>query len=184
MELFLKKAASGSDKRRFHVIIAEAEPACTGVKLANSLAKVASISVTLIPDSNIYAVVGRANKVIIAPHAVMMDGGCLCASGHEMVAIAAKHHAIPVVCVAGLYVMTPLFIHTQHQAREQLLPPSQIIDYSASVNFDNVEIAVPAFDYVSPDLIDLFVTNNGSHQPSYIYRLMSELYHPHDYTLL
>jgi translation initiation factor eIF-2B subunit beta len=29
---------------------------------------------------------------------------------------------------------------------------------------------------VPPDLVSLFVTNTGGHQPSYIYRLLSEMY--------
>jgi translation initiation factor 2B subunit (eIF-2B alpha/beta/delta family) len=45
------------------VIIAEAAPALSGLKLATSLSKVTNISVTLIPDSNIYAIMSRMNKV-------------------------------------------------------------------------------------------------------------------------
>lgn len=79
--------------------------------------------------------------------------------------------------------MTPLFAHNQRAVLEQLLSPAQVIPYNAPVNFDNIEVFVPAFDLLSPDLVDLYVTNNGSHQPSYIYRLLSELYHSHDYDL-
>lgn len=39
----------------------------------------------------------------------------------------------------------------------------------------------PVFDYVPPELITLFISNIGGNAPSYIYRLMSELYHPDDY---
>ena len=47
----------------------------------------------------------------------------------------------------------------------------------------------PAYDYVPPELLDLYITNNtttttGGHQPSYIYRLLTEYYHPADYTLV
>jgi translation initiation factor eIF-2B subunit beta len=37
------------------------------------------------------------------------------------------------------------------------------------------------FDYVPPELITLFISNIGGNAPSYIYRLMSELYHPEDH---
>lgn len=46
-----------------------------------------------------------------------------------------------------------------------------------------VNVYCPVFDYVPPELITLFISNIGGHAPSYIYRLMSELYHPEDHEL-
>ena len=74
----------------FQVIVAEAAPALEGHKLALNLSKISNISVTLIPDSAIYAIMSRINKVIFAPQAVMADGGAICACGHSMLASAAK----------------------------------------------------------------------------------------------
>jgi translation initiation factor 2B subunit (eIF-2B alpha/beta/delta family) len=45
------------------LVIAESSPGLDGHKLAASLSKVPSIGVTLIPDSNIYALMARVNKV-------------------------------------------------------------------------------------------------------------------------
>jgi translation initiation factor 2B subunit (eIF-2B alpha/beta/delta family) len=45
------------------LIIAEGGPSLDGHKLAYSLCKVPNISVTIIPDSNIYAIMARVNKV-------------------------------------------------------------------------------------------------------------------------
>ena len=42
----------------------------------------------------------------------------------------------------------------------------------------------PAFDYVPPDLISLYVTNDGNQLPSYVFRQLSEYYHPQDYYIL
>lgn len=39
------------------------------------------------------------------------------------------------------------------------------------------------FDYVPPKLVDLFVTNHEGLQPSYVYRLLAEFYHPEDHVL-
>ena len=54
-------------QKQKQVIIAEASPSLEGHKLALSLSKLHStggnISVTLIPDSNIYAIMSRVNKV-------------------------------------------------------------------------------------------------------------------------
>lgn len=46
-----------------------------------------------------------------------------------------------------------------------------------------VQVVNPQYDYVPPHLIDLFVTDNGCHTPSYIYRLLQEYYHREDYDL-
>lgn len=46
-----------------------------------------------------------------------------------------------------------------------------------------VNVHCPVFDYVPPELSTLFISNIGGHAPSYIYRLMSELYHPEDHEL-
>jgi len=62
----------------------------------------------------------------------------------------------------------------------------QILDLSAdklSLSAGDVGVVNPIFDYVPPDLIDLHLTNFGAHNPSYIYRLLSEYYHPDDYDL-
>ena len=55
------------------------------------------------------------------------------------------------------------------------------MSYHAPVHFSNVEAVVPAYDFVPPDFMDLYVTNNGSHAPSYMFRLLAEYYHPNDY---
>lgn len=49
-----------------------------------------NISATLIPDSAVYALMSRVNKVVLGPVAVMADGGAICSSGCLMVAVAAK----------------------------------------------------------------------------------------------
>eukprot|EP00981_Chlorochromonas_danica_P006668 scaffold1447_cov165-Ochromonas_danica.AAC.14 len=150
VELFLKAAAT---KRRFQLIVAEAAPSLEGHRLATNLSKVNNISITLIPDSNIYALMARINKVVLSPEAIMADGGSISSSGHNMVAIAAKEFSVPVVCVAAAFSLTPLFAHNQSNALQQLLSPSLVLPYAADVNFANVEVSNPAFDHLPPDLI-------------------------------
>lgn len=180
VEIFLKAAAR---KRKFQVVIAEAAPGLEGHKLALSLSKVPNISVTLIPDSGIYAIMSRINKVILSPHAVMADGGALCSSGLLMVATAAKEFSVPVVGITGAFTLAPLFAHNQTAALGELLSPASVIPYNSPAHFENVEVAVPAFDVLPPDLLALYVTNVGSHQPSYMYRLLGEFYHPQDHVI-
>uniref|UniRef100_A0A668S161 Translation initiation factor eIF2B subunit beta n=1 Tax=Oreochromis aureus TaxID=47969 RepID=A0A668S161_OREAU len=59
----------------------------------------------------------------------------------------------------------------------------QVRDYSKVRILSKVNVHCPVFDYVLPELITLFISNIGGHAPSYIYRLMSELYHPEDHEL-
>jgi len=178
VELFLKAAGR---KRKYQVIVSEAAPELSGHKLALALSKVSNITVTVIPDSAIYAIMGRVNKVILSPHAVLADGGSMYTAGHLMVAVAAKEHNVPVVGLAAAFHLTPMFAHNQSETLGQLLSPSLIIQYNAAVCQENVEVVNPAFDFVPPNLMTLYVTNNGSHQPSYIHRLLAELYHPSDH---
>lgn len=180
VELFLKAAAA---KRRFQLIIAEAAPGLDGHRLAANLSKVPNISITIIPDSNIYALMARINKVVLCPQAIMADGGAISSSGHYMVALAAKDFSVPVVCVSPAFSLTPLFAHNQSSALQQLLSPSSVLAYDADVDFANVEVSNPAFDHIPPDLVSLYVTNDGSQLPSYVFRQLSEYYHPHDYVL-
>ncbi len=185
VELFLKAAAK---RRKFQVVIAEASPELSGFKLAAALSAVPNITVTLIPDSAIYAIMSRVNKVIVSPHAVLNDGGAMFTAGHTMTAVVAREYNVPVVGLAAVFHLTPMseqsYEFDQSKTFGQLLSPALAMAYNEPVYQDNVEVIIPAFDFVSPDLIGLYITNNGSHQPSYIHRLLAEVYHPSDYASL
>ena len=124
------------------MLVAEGAPNLDGHKLAYSLSKSSpNISVTIIPDSNLYAIMARVNKVILSPHAIMADGGAIGHSGQLMVAIAAKEFLVPVVCVSGAFALTPLFAHNQSLALQQLQSPGSTIPYNTEINFSNVEVS-------------------------------------------
>ena len=72
VEQFLKSAAEKG--RKFQVIVAECAPYYHGQMLATSLAQ-AKIQTTLIPDSAIFAVMSRVNKVIIGKYFLMGEFG-------------------------------------------------------------------------------------------------------------
>lgn len=46
-----------------------------------------------------------------------------------------------------------------------------------------VDIQNPAYDYIAPEFVTLFVSNFGGHNPSYVYRYLAELYSQEDYEL-
>ena len=190
---FLKAAAK---RRRFEVIVAETAPSYSGHSAAKVLAE-AGISTTVITDSAVFAMMSRVNKVIIPTHAVMANGGLIGLAGTHAVAIAAKHHSVPMVVITGLYKLCPLYPNDI----ESCMPmnsPAAVLSYDEVDKYGTdgkganaVDVINPGMDYVPPELVSLFITNfcvvpsmpAGGHQPSYMYRLLSEYYSSADYDL-
>eukprot|EP01104_Vermistella_antarctica_P016144 TRINITY_DN5452_c0_g3_i1.p1 TRINITY_DN5452_c0_g3~~TRINITY_DN5452_c0_g3_i1.p1 ORF type:complete len:409 (+),score=105.66 TRINITY_DN5452_c0_g3_i1:67-1227(+) len=180
-EEFLKYA---SRKRKFQVIVAESAPSFAGHSTARSLSD-SGIDTTLISDGAVFAMMSRVNKVIIGAHAVLANGGLLAHSGIRVLAQAAKHHSVPVLVCCGLYKLCPIFLHDQDSLTDFISPSSVLSFDEADVGEGQlVQVCNPAYDYVPPDLVSIFVTNNGGHNPSYIYRLLNEFYCPEDYDLI
>ncbi|XP_064486449.1 translation initiation factor eIF2B subunit beta-like [Ornithodoros turicata] len=180
VEAFLKKASA---KRTFHVIVVELAPFYTGHELARSLAK-ANIKTTLIPDSAVFAMMPRVNKVIIGTHSVMANGGLKAQCGVHAVALAAKHYSVPLIVCAPVFKLTPQYLCSEDQeAFNKFVSPEKVVGFETGAMLNDVELVNPVFDYVPPDLVPLFVFNIGGNAPSYVYRLLSELYHPDDYFL-
>uniref|UniRef100_H3G7M3 Translation initiation factor eIF2B subunit beta n=1 Tax=Phytophthora ramorum TaxID=164328 RepID=H3G7M3_PHYRM len=173
VEAFLKTAAK---KRQFKVIVVESAPSLNGQRMAHALAE-SGIHVTVIPDSAVFALMARVNKVVVPAAAVVANGGLIAQSGLQNIALAAKKCSVPVVCVAGLIKLSPLYAHDLDVLSE-LSAPSSIFNYEDTV--DNLEVLNPAYDYVPPECVRIFITNTGAHQPSYIYRLLAEYYSPQD----
>ena len=71
-------------------------------------------------------------------------------------------------------------IDSQRKSADELL-----VDYGQlsdqQVSWDEVELVNPVHDYIKPEHISLYVTNVGSFQPSFIYRLLAEYYHSDDW---
>eukprot|EP00808_Paulinella_micropora_P005949 g21942.t1 len=185
---FLKEAAKF---RRFEVFVAESSPSYSGQQAAASLAyetmqkemKEIGIPTTIITDSAVFAMMSVVNKVIIGTHAVMANGGIVAHTGGANICLAASYHAVPVVVLSGLHKLSPLYAFNQDTFNQQN-PPSQILGFEENY-IEKVDVCNPAFDYIQPELISLFITNfgYGGHAPSYIYRLLAEFYNAEDYTL-
>jgi len=181
VEEFLKTAAR---KRKFEVIVLESAPSFVGQQTAITLSK-AGIETTVISDAAVFAMMARVNKVIIGTHIVLANGGLIANTGAHMIAQAAKYYSIPFVVCVGLYKLSPLYPYEQ-DAFNDLNSPASILEFEeGNIVKDNIGVDVrsPAYDYIPPELVSLFVTNFGGHNPSYIYRLLAEYYHPEDYNL-
>lgn len=69
--------------------------------------------------------------------------------------------------------------------------PAEVVNFEAlsegstdaSTNGTQLHVVNPAYDYVPPHLISLFITDSGGHAPSYVYRLLAEYYSPEDNVL-
>ncbi|CAH1244106.1 EIF2B2 [Branchiostoma lanceolatum] len=180
VESFLKSAAR---KRKFQVIVAEGGPFYQGQVLAKNLAE-KGIETVVITDSAVFAMMSRVNKVIIGTHTVMANGGLKAINGSHGIALAAKHHSVPVIVCASLFKLSPQFLVSSDQAAfNRFVSPEEVLSFSEGDLVSKVHIPNPVFDYVPPELVTLFISNIGGNAPSYVYRLLSELYHPDDHDL-
>lgn len=180
VELFLKAAAK---KRKFQVIVCEGAPHYGGHEMARSLAE-AKIDCVVIHDSATFAMMARVNKVVLPAHAVLANGGLIANSGCNMVALAAHHNSVPVVCATGLFKLCPRYPHEGQDTLNDLLSPSSVLDYTTVISdplLADVELVNPVHDYIEPEYISLYICNVGSFQPSFIYRVLAEYYHTDDW---
>ncbi|KAF8865030.1 translation initiation factor-like protein eIF-2B subunit beta [Acephala macrosclerotiorum] len=192
---FLLKAA---EKRKFTVIVAESYPNDheethlaamgkmkdpeseedgEGVYLKSLQA--AGITVILMTDASVFAIMSRVNKVILATHAVIANGGLIAAAGARLIAKAAKVHRTPVIVVSGVYKLSPEYPF-EFESLIEYGDPGNIVGYHDGTLVDNLEVDNPVYDYVPPDLVDLYITNLGAHAPSYLYRIVADHYKTED----
>eukprot|EP00163_Fabomonas_tropica_P030903 TRINITY_DN7173_c0_g1_i1.p1 TRINITY_DN7173_c0_g1~~TRINITY_DN7173_c0_g1_i1.p1 ORF type:complete len:357 (-),score=95.49 TRINITY_DN7173_c0_g1_i1:13-1083(-) len=174
---FLEHAAQ---KRKFEVIVPDSAPMYVGHEQAVRLSK-AGIRTTVISDADIFSMMARVNKVIVGTHAVLADGSLIAPTGSHMVALAAKHHAVPFVVCTGLYKLSPLYPHdfdilTDFRSPAEILQP----EVAGMLRNRNTSIENPTYDHIPAELVTLFVTNVGANNASYIYRLLAEYYYPED----
>lgn len=202
VQRFLLKAAS---KRKFTVIHAECHPNAhskthsliTGNPPSlsdedtnltpESFQKplvAAGISVLLIPDSAIFALMSRVQKVILSAHAVLSNGSILAPAGSKSLLVAAKLHRVPVLVLAATYKLSPVYPYD----------PQSLIEYgdvAKVVPYQDVELREgldgvrnPLTDFIEGDgTVDLFVTNVGSVATGYLYKVVRDQYRDEDLEL-
>ncbi|KAG1832254.1 hypothetical protein EV424DRAFT_1640965 [Suillus variegatus] len=169
VEAFLKAAAP---YRKYTVIVADTAPSYGGHDMAQSLSS-AGISTVLVPDSSIYALMSRINKVMIGAHAILANGGMFAITGSLLVATAARAHSTPVVVCAGQFKLTPQWNLYHEYGALDFADPSSVLGFEEGNLVDKVDVVNPFYDYVRPELIDAFITNDGDHPPSSVYRLIN-----------
>ncbi|EIN07194.1 nagb/rpia/CoA transferase-like protein [Punctularia strigosozonata HHB-11173 SS5] len=172
VEAFLKAAAKD---RKYTVIVAESAPSYSGHDMARALSA-AGISAFLVPDSSIYALMSRVNKLIVGSHAILANGGMFAVTGTLMAATAARAHSTPIVVCAGQFKLTPLWNLYHEYGALDFADPSAVLGFEEGDLVDKVDVVNPFYDYVRPEMVDVYITNDGDHPPSSIYRLIKETY--------
>lgn len=126
--------------------------------MATSLSN-AGISTFLVPDSSIYAIMSRVNKVIIGAHAILANGGMFAITGSLLAATAARAHSTPVVVCTGQFKLTPAWNLYHEYGALDFADPSSVLGYEEGPLVDKVDVINPYYDYVGPELVDVFITN-------------------------
>ena len=100
-----------------------------------------------------------------------------------MLALAAKHHAVPVIVCCGIFKLSPRF-PSNPDSLETLSTPSFALPHHETRVFPpSFQPLNPVYDYVPPEFIWMYVTNLGGYNSTYIYRLLADLYSEEDYNL-
>jgi translation initiation factor eIF-2B subunit beta len=176
VEAFLKAAAH---YHKYTVIVAEGGPKYGGHDMARSLSA-AGVNTFLVPDSSIYALMSRVNKLIIGAHAILANGGMFAGTGALLAATAACVHSTPVVVCAGQFKLTPSWNPFHEYGAADFGDPSSVLGFENGDLIEKVDVVNPHFDYVRPEQIDVYITNDGDYPPSSIYRLIKETYADED----
>lgn len=101
----------------------------------------------------------RITKVLFGAHSVLANGGVFTVSGALLAALAAKAHSTPVVVVSGQYKFAPAWNLNHDFEAVEFQSPEGVLNYEEGELLDGVEVANPFLDFVKPDLISLFITN-------------------------
>ena len=162
-----------SCQRDITVIIPESAPIYNGIKMAEKLRK-ENIKVIVIPDSSIFAVLPKVNKVIVPARAVLSNGGIVSYSLTHSVALAAKYYTKPFIVLywdmkLAEKVPRPGLTFTT------LLEPGKILDKDNPLSSNVVALNTEG-DYVPPELITLLINEEGAHCPADVFSLVQENY--------
>jgi len=91
---------------------------------------------------------------------------------------------VPLYVCAPISKLTPRYCtSTDLDSFNRFISPAASLLSAESSLAGRVRACSPVFEYVPPSLVTLLISNLSGHAPSYVYRLLSELYHPQDYQL-
>jgi hypothetical protein len=100
----------------------------------------------------------RVNNVILATHSVLANGGLVAAAGAKMIAQAAQVHQTPVVVLTGIYKLSPIYPFDVEELIEWG-DAGVVARYEDAEFVEKVDVVNPVFDYVPPELVNLYISN-------------------------
>lgn len=118
----------------------------------------AGITVILIPDSAVFALMSRVNKVVLGAHALLANGSLIATAGTKAIAKAARVHSTHVIVLSAVYQLSPVYPFDPDGLMESG-DPSKVVSYDNGDFVAEVDIENPLFDYVPADVVDLYITN-------------------------
>lgn len=188
--------AARAGGHRFRVAILEGAPSPPErVKaLAEALGEL-GISAQVLPDSSVFAVMSMCTKVLVGAESVLANGGMLAPIGTHMVCVAARHFAVPTLVVTTTLKMSPYYPSDQLCTRlvriarsgAQEMPwstygsPEDVLPspYGTVAVADGgraFTVHAPVTEYVPPELVTLYATNDAEFTPSQVHRFVRANY--------
>ena len=119
----------------------------------------------------------RITKLIIGAHSILANGGLFALAGTLMACLAARQYAKPIIVVTGQFKFAPVWNLNHEYGAVDFQSPAAMVDRG------DIATEGAYWDYVRPELVDVFVTNEGDHSPAYVYRIIKEAYDDEDVDL-
>ncbi|KAK7194607.1 Translation initiation factor eIF-2B subunit beta [Novymonas esmeraldas] len=190
---YLMEAAQAGHAFKVFVLEGAPLPAEASLEFAEALSS-RGIAAQLLPDSSAYVVMSMCTKVLVGAENILANGGMLAAIGTHVLCAAARHFAVPVLVATTTLKMSPYYPSDQLCTRLVRIARSgaQEMPWSTYGSPEDVwpspfgvavadsgrglTIHAPVTEYVPPELITLFVTNDSELLPSQIHRIVRANY--------
>ena len=82
----------------------------------------------------------------------------MAAAGARIIAKAAHRHRTPVIVVSGIYKLSPEYPF-EFETLIEYGDTGKVVSYQDGDLVDKLDVDNPLYDYVSPELVDLYITN-------------------------
>ena len=114
----------------------------------------------------------RITKVVIGTHVVLSNGGLISETGTYLTSAIAEMHATPVICVTGQFKITSSRDNKDSKkfSASDYVNSGKMIMYDDGKVVERVDVGVPYYEYVRPELITVLITNDGEYPPILIHR--------------
>ena len=155
--------------RRVAVLVDETRPLLQGSRLtAWELAR-AGVPVTVLADNVAASMMraGHVDLVIVGADRIAANGDVANKIGTYGVAVAARHHGIPMYVAAPTSTFDPSLPSGEHIVIEERARDEVARGFGRTTVPEQVAVANPAFDVTPAELITAIISDQGVHYPPY-----------------